>query len=180
MRGLRIRTPSPAIGSMLEHLGATPVGLPPDQVYENLQKGAIDGTVFPWDAVGAFRLYEVLDHHLDARAYTTSFYFVMNRQRYEALPEDVRAVLDGMSGEALIAKFGGWWDSWDQPGLEAARARGNEIIPLGDEEREAWRERLQPMVEAWLDQLEADGVSNARAIYAEAQRLAAEECAEAE
>ena len=101
MQGLRVRTPSPAIGMMLDHLGATPVGLPPDQVYENLQKGAIDGTVFPWDAVGAFKLYEVLNHHLDAKAYTTSFYFVMNQDAYDALPEDVRAVIDEISGEAL-------------------------------------------------------------------------------
>ncbi len=179
MRGLRVRTPSPAIGSMLEYLGATPVGLPPDQVYENLQKGALDGTVFPWDAIGAFRLYEVLDHHLDARAYTTSFYFVMNRQRYESLPEDVRAAIDELSGENLTAKFGAWWDEWDQPGLEAAKARGNEIIPLREEEREAWRERLGPMIDGWLDQLEADGVANARDIYAEAQRLAEGACAEA-
>ena len=36
------------------------------------------------------------------------------------------------------------------------------------------------MIEAWLDQLEADGVANAREIYAEAQLLAEGECAEAE
>ncbi len=177
MAGLRIRTPSPAIGSMLDHLGATPVGLPPDQVYENLQKGAIDGTVFPWDAVGAFKLYEVLGHHLDAKAYTTSFYFVMNQDTYDGLPEDVRAVIDEMSGEALTAKFGEWWDAWDRPGLEATEARGNEIVPLSEEERAAWRERLEPMIQDWLDQMEAEGIADARDLDAEAQRLAAEECA---
>jgi len=47
LRGLRIRTPSPAISEMLSFLGASPQGLPPGEVYENLQRGVIDGTVFP-------------------------------------------------------------------------------------------------------------------------------------
>ena len=174
MAGLRVRTPSPAIGAMLEYLGATPVGLPPNEVYENLQKGAIDGTVFPWDAVGAFRLDEVLKHHLDAKAYTTSFYFVMNEERYNNLPEDVRQAIDAISGDSLVPKFGAWWNEWDRPGLEAATARGNEITPLSDAERGAWRERLGPMIDGWLTEIGREGVADARGIYTDAQRFAGE------
>lgn len=117
MKGLRLRSPSAAISMMLKQLGATPVGLPPTQVYENLQKGVIDGNVFPFEAVHGFKLYEVLDYHLDAKAYATSFYFVMNEKKYTSLPADVQAVIDDMSGESLVAKFGPWWDSWDKPGI---------------------------------------------------------------
>ena len=35
MKGLRIRTPSPAVSEMLSYLGADPQGLPPGEVYEN-------------------------------------------------------------------------------------------------------------------------------------------------
>lgn len=174
MEGLRIRTPSPAISSMLEFLGATPVGLPPGQVYENLQRGAIDGTVFPWDPVASFRLAEVLDYHLAAGAYTTCFYFVMNRGTYDGLPEDVRAVIDDMSGDSLVARFGDWWDAWDAPGLAAAQERGNTIVQLSDAERERWREALQPMIEDWLAGMEAEGIDDARDLYARAQELVAE------
>lgn len=171
MRGLRIRTPSPAISSMLEFLGAAPVGLPPGQVYETLQKGAIDGTVFPWDPVASFRLAEVLTHHLDARAYTVSFFFVMNKRRYDGLPAELRQVIDDMSGDALVGKFGPWWNAWDQPGLEAAKARGNTIASLSDEERAKWVEALGPMIDGWLAGLEGEGIGNARGIYEEAQAL---------
>ena len=37
IKGLRLRTPSPAVSAMLEHLGASPVGMPPSAIYENLQ-----------------------------------------------------------------------------------------------------------------------------------------------
>ena len=41
LKGLRLRTPSPAVSAMLESFGASPVGLPPSAIYENLQKGNI-------------------------------------------------------------------------------------------------------------------------------------------
>lgn len=170
LKGLRIRAPSPAVQMMLENLGASPVGMPPTDVYENLQKGVLDGTVFPWDAVGAFKLYEVLKYHLDARAYTTSFFFVMNQKSYEALPADVRKAIDDLSGEALIPKFGPWWAQWDAPGLEAAKARGNEIVPLSNAERAKWQEAMKPVTEAYLADLEKNGVADARQIYEAAKK----------
>ena len=174
LEGLRLRTPSQAISMMLEALGANPVGMPPTEVYENLQKGVLDGNVFPYEAVHGFKLYEVLDYHLDARAYTTSFYFVMNQQRFDSLPEDVQAAIDELSGEALVSKFGDWWNTWDEAGIADIEAAGNPVVTLSDEERDRWREALAPMIDAYLDQIEAQGVTNARAIYAKAQELVAQ------
>ena len=175
LKGLRIRTPSAAASEMLTFLGATPQGLPPTQVYESIQKGVLDGTLFPWDPVNSFKLFEVLDYHLNAGVYSVSFYFAMNQRKYDSLPEDVRAVIDDMSGDTLVAKFGPWWDTWDIPGREKATERGNVITSLTPEERDRWREALNPMIESWLSNLETDGgVPNAREIYAEAVRLSAE------
>lgn len=174
LKGLRIRTPSPAVSMMLEALGATPVGLPPGQVYENLQKGAIDGSVFPWDPVASFKLAEVLKYHLDARTYTVSFFFVMSQTKYDSLPAEARKAIDDASGDALIEKFGAWWNKWDQAGLDSAKARGNVIARLDDAERAKWREALAPMTEAYLAQIEKQGVPNVRQIYDEARRLVAQ------
>lgn len=165
MKGLRLRAPSAAISMMLTQLGATPVGLPPTQVYENLQKGVIDGNVFPYEAIHGFKLYEVLDFHLDAKAYTTSFYFVMNQQKYDSLPADVQAVIDDMSGENLVAKFGPWWNSWDKPGIADIKNKGSQVTTLSDAQRDAWRVALKPTTDGYLKGLEEAGVSNAREIY---------------
>ncbi len=174
VKGLRLRTPSPATSAMIESLGGTPVGMPPTEVYENLQKGVLDGTIFTWDAVGAFRLNEVVKYHTDARAYTTCFYFVMNQRAYDGLPADVRQVIDDISGDALIPKFGPWWDKWDTRGRQDAVDRGHEIIALSDAERSVWKATLEPVVDSYLAGLEKDGVDNARAIHARAQALVAE------
>jgi TRAP-type transport system periplasmic protein len=177
LRGLRIRTPSPAVSEMLSFLGASPQGLPPGEVYENLQRGVIDGTVFPWDPLHSFGLAEVLNYHLEAGVYTVSFFFVMNEDRYNALDETVRACIDEASGDALVARFDQWWDEWDALGRAAAEARGSQITALSDEERERWREALTPMIDAYIASVEAEGVANARDIY-EAMQAAIADYAE--
>ena len=165
LKGLRIRFPSPAIKAMLEYLGAVPQGLPPGKVYENMQKGVIDGTVFPWDPMQSFKLAEVVNYHLDARAYTVSFWFAMNQGTYDGLPDDVRGCVDSLSGDYLADKFGLWWDRWDGWGLKASLKQRSVLTELSDEERARWREALTPMIDEWLANMEKDGVANAREIY---------------
>ncbi len=165
LEGMRIRTPSPAISQMLSFLGADPQGLPPGEVYENLQRGVIDGTVFPWDPVNSFGLAEVLNYHLEAGVYTVSFFFVMNQDRFDSLSETAQACIEEHSGDALVAEFGEWWDAWDAPGREAAQERGSEIRVLSDAERARWREALAPMIDSYIEEIENQGVENAREIY---------------
>ena len=174
LKDLRIRTPSPAVSDMLSFLGATPQGLPPGEVYENLQRGVLDGTVFPWDPVKSFGLNEVLQYHLDAGVYTVSFFFVMNERSYDRLSPAAQACIDTYSGDELVAKFGDWWDAWDAPGRQQAIDAGHVITELSDEERARWREALQPMMDAYLQKVKDSGIDNADGIYRKMQEKVAE------
>ncbi|MFZ3584611.1 TRAP transporter substrate-binding protein [Loktanella sp. DJP18] len=174
LAGLRIRTPSPAVSDMLSFLGADPQGLPPGDVYESLQRGVIDGTVFPWDPVKSFGLNEVLKYHLDLGAYTVSFFFVMNQRSFDALSPEAQACIDKYSGANLVAKFGDWWDAWDAPARQDAIDAGHEITVLSDEERAKWKEALRPMMQAYLQTVKDEGVDNADEIYQAMQDKVAE------
>ncbi len=175
VEGLRMRSPAPSVNLMVESLGATAVGVPPGETYEVLSRGTADGTVFPYEAVYGFGLAEVLDYHSEVGLYTTSFWFAMNEDTYNNLPEDARDCVDAASYRPLVERTGGeYWPAWDAPGKQAAQEQGNEIITLTDEERDAWRAHFEPVVEQWLDELEGEGVDNAREIYARAQDLVAE------
>jgi TRAP-type C4-dicarboxylate transport system substrate-binding protein len=167
VKGLRMRAPNPPTQALLAFLGATPVGMPPGQVYENLDKGVIDGAVFPWDAIKGFRLENSLKHHLDARVYTSCFHLVMNPKRFAALPADVRKAIDESIGDPLVARFGGLWDKWDQAGLDAVEPLGHPIVPVSDATREKWRAELKPVLEGELAKLEKEGVAHPKAIYEE-------------
>ena len=167
VKGLRMRAPNAPTQALLQYLGATPVGMPPTQVYENIEKGVIDGAVFPWDAIKGFRLEKILKHHFDARVYSSCFHIVMSEQRFAGLPGDVRRAIDETTGPVLVNQFGGWWNRWDKAGLDAVRPLGNVIVPVSREQREAWRSQLKPLIDSQLAELEKAGVANARAIYDE-------------
>ena len=171
LAGLRLRSPNPAMNAMLESLSATPIGMPPAQIYESLERGVLDGVVTTWDLVGAMRLNELLRYHTDAKAYTSAFYVVMNKDKYASLPEDVRKAIDELSGDALVDRFGPWWNSWEAKGRADAVARGQEIIEIDDATRATWAAQVQPMIDGYLEGLKADGVTDPAALYRRAQDL---------
>lgn len=174
LAGLRLRTPSPAVSAMLEAVGGSPVGLPPAAIYENLQKGSLDGVITTWDLVGAVRANELLKYHTDARTYAAGFHVVMNQGKFDGLPTEIRDVLEDMTGDNLVAKFGDWWDAWDARGKNDAIERGNEIIEIDTDTRNAWRAQLQPMIDSFLAGMKDQGVADPQALYARAQELVAE------
>ena len=173
VKGLRMRAPNPPTQALLAFLGATPVGMPPGQVYENIEKGVIDGAVFPWDAIKGFRLENILKHHLDARVYTSCFHLVMSPKRYAELAPEVQKAIDATTGQALTDKFGAWWNRWDQAGLDAVKPLNHEIVRVDDATREKWRADLKPVLDGELAKLEKEGIANARAIYDEMRRQVA-------
>lgn len=173
VKGLRMRAPNYPTQKLLEYLGAAPVGMPPTLVYENLEKGVIDGAVFPWDAIKGFRLEGQLKNHLDARVYTSCFHILMNEKKYASLPADMKKAVDDTTGAAMVNKFGGWWDRWDQAGLEAVKPRGNKIVSVSAEQRDRWRAVLHPVTANLLTELEKGGIANPKAILDEMREKSA-------
>src|SRR3546814_10299418 len=71
----------------------------------------------------------------------------MNQARYEALPDDLKAVLDANSGLAASKWVGRVMDEGDLPGIEVAKKSGNKMILLGEAEVERWKAAAAPLVE---------------------------------
>lgn len=152
LSGLRIRVPSPYIAAMIEDLGGIPVGMPPGQVYENMQTGALDGVVLPWAGLKEFRITEVTTNAIEIGAYTTPFYFIMNQDKFDSLPEDVQAAIDSISGDALVGKFPDWWTAWGEAGPAQITEAGGEVISPDTALRQAWKDATA----ATVTRLEAD------------------------
>ncbi len=51
LQGMRIRSPSAETNEWLTNLGATPVSMPMNETYEALERGVVDGTIAPWEAL---------------------------------------------------------------------------------------------------------------------------------
>lgn len=171
LKGLRLRSPGPAVNAMLEYEGASPITLAPAQIYQALSKGAIDGLTTTWDLVATVHANEVLNYHTDCRLYAAAFYFLMNPQSYKGLPAELQALIDETTGEALLDKVGPWWRKWEHAGKQDAIKRDQEIIVIDDAERNQWRKELEPMIDNYLTSLESSSFQDPHALYKEALNL---------
>jgi TRAP-type C4-dicarboxylate transport system substrate-binding protein len=164
LKGLRFRAPNKTVAAALDHVGAVPVILQVNEVMDAVKGGKIDGIVTNWgNPLQGFNDY--MKFHTDTQFYTAAFFIVMNREKYQSLPADVRRSIDELSGETWSAKFGPLWDKWDQPVRQGANAPGHEIIVPDAATMAAWREGLRPVTERYIADLAAHGFPNARAAY---------------
>jgi TRAP-type C4-dicarboxylate transport system substrate-binding protein len=170
-RGLKVRTPTAVVGDLLEMLGATKVGMPATQIYEAMSQKVVDGFGMPFEALPPFRLHEVSRYHTEVGLYTTAFAAFMNKARYEALPAEVRKVLDETTTiRSYWRQVGDSWDRAEIIGRKAVVERKNEIYVLPKEERRRWREAVRGLDEKWAAELEAKGLPG-KALLREARAL---------
>ena len=158
LAGLKIRAATPMLTGMVKTLGAIPVAIPAPDTYTALERGTIDGTIFPWEAIYSFKLAEVLKQHTEIGLYVSPLSTLMNQKKYDSLPPDLRKVLDDLSGNWGAKFTGAVWDKNELEGIAAAKKAGATIYKVPDEERQRWAVRLKPVEEEWLKSMEAKGL----------------------
>lgn len=165
LAGRKIRTPSRTGAWMIEAWGAEPVGMPVPDLPQAISKGTVDGALVPFEIMAPLRLEEFTAHSVEgpaARRFGTSvFLFAMNRARYEALPADLRAVIDANAGAAIAAETGRMWDSIEEPGKERQRASGGEVSQLAPAAMAAFDERGARVAGRWTDEMGKLGIDGA-------------------
>ena len=173
LKGLRLRSPNRTVSAALEHVGAVPVVLQVNEVMDAVKSGKIEGIVTNWgNPLQGFN--DHMKFHTDTQFYTSAFFILMNRARYDGLPGDVKSALDAVCCEAWVAKFGPLWDKWDGPVREGAKGPGHEVVVPDAATMAKWREGLRPVSERYLDELAGKGFPNARAAYSKLVKLLAQ------
>lgn len=171
-RGLRLRGPNRPATLLLEKLGAIPVGLPVPAFPEAIARGVVDGGVITFEQAPSLRLDELTRSHTDVAGdmslYNLFFLWAMNRQRYESLPPDLRAVIDANSGFMASAWAGRAHDVGDAEGRAALLAAGHEAGELSEAETARIRELGDEVVEAWIADMSARGI-DARTLVEDAR-----------
>jgi TRAP-type C4-dicarboxylate transport system substrate-binding protein len=158
LAGLKIRAATPMLTTMVKTLGATPVSIPAPDTYTALERGTVDGTIFPWEAISSFKIAEVLKYHVASGIYVAPLFTFMNRKKYDSLPPDLRKVIDDLSGNWGAEFNGKVWDQNEFVGIEAIKKAGGTIYTLPAEERQRWLAKLKPVEEEWLKSMEAKGL----------------------
>ncbi|MBZ9557772.1 MULTISPECIES: TRAP transporter substrate-binding protein [Modicisalibacter] len=176
LAGLRIRRPTPVVGDMLTRLGAQAVGMPAPDVYTSMQRGVIDGLSFNWEGMKTFRLNDLASYHTEVPLYDLSLVATMSRSSYDALPDDLKQVIDAHSGMAWSMKAAAVYDRLIAEGRQDAVDAGHHFLTIDDPLQNAdWGPVLQDTIDRYLQDVgsESDSVES---IYEEAKRLGQESC----
>jgi TRAP-type C4-dicarboxylate transport system substrate-binding protein len=155
MEGLRLRASTRMASELIDSIGGTPVSMPPAQIADTLAKGVIDGAMAVWEVVPPTKMDEVTHYHTEtansqATPTVTTLAMLMNKRSYERMPDDLRQILDDLSGRALSTRFGESWDNAiESVRSEIAQDPDHTVITLGDDEYAAMRDASRPIIEDW-------------------------------
>lgn len=159
---LKLRGPSRPASLLLDKLGASPVGMPVPAFPEALANGIVDGGVITWEMSPSLKLDELTDSHTDISGdrslYNLYFIWAMNRDVYEDMPADLRAVIDANSGLMASAWAGRAHDTGDITGREAMSAAGNEIATVNAAETARIAALGEEVISDWVVEMTSKGL----------------------
>jgi TRAP-type transport system periplasmic protein len=159
IRALKLRVAGASV-PIAKALAMSVVDMPATDTYALLQRGTVDSTLLPWEAVKSFRLTELLKFHLEVPGglLASSFVIVGNTKAIDSLTPSNKAALLKASGEGGSALFGKAWDAADEQGRNDATQRGNAIETIAQAELDQWRPMLQFVTDEWLKKAQAKGL----------------------
>jgi TRAP-type C4-dicarboxylate transport system substrate-binding protein len=158
LKGMKVRSTG-FFAKVCKALGAVPVAMSMGGTYEALQKGVVEATASPIETLKGWKQAEVIKYTTECYiiGYTTGFYVMMNKEKWNSLPEDVQKVFDEVSAE-WIAKHAEAWQVIDVEGRKYTLSLGNKIIPLSKEESARWAEAVKPVIDEWIKGAEGKGL----------------------
>ncbi len=97
LKGMKVRISGAVIGQTVKELGVVPVLMPPNEVVEAMGRGTIDATTTVPAAVVDFGIDRVTSHDYLIQLGTNPFAVLMNKQKYDSLPQAAKDVINKYS-----------------------------------------------------------------------------------
>ncbi|GHF48464.1 TRAP transporter substrate-binding protein DctP [Seohaeicola zhoushanensis] len=156
--GVRVNA-SGGHAALMESLGAVPSTMPAPDLYNSLERGVIDGIVYPYTyAFVAYRFHELSTWVTDAwNLGTIQCTVAANTDAYNALPEQYKALL----AEAVVLAYAHQIAAYaeiDKANEAEFDARGLKRVPLTDDVKAALEAAVKPSWQSWIDDVTAKGI----------------------
>lgn len=98
LKGMELRA-SGTGAEVLKRLGATPIGMPQSEAPEAIQKGIVKGNVSSMEILKDFNFAAYLPYATEANLFVVTFSVVMNKDKWNSLPADVKKIFDDLRRE---------------------------------------------------------------------------------
>lgn len=177
LKGKKIRIPSRTGAWVLEALGASPVKTSVGEIPVALSKKVVDGALIPFEIIPPLKIHQQTKYQIEGpdgkRFGTTTFSVLMNEDKWESLPDDVKKVFLDNSGEEWVEEVGNIWHAADKFGIKMATDAGNEHIQLSEAEWAKFEAATAPVAQRWIDEMQEKGIDG-QTLYEQAKALISE------
>ena len=132
--GLKIRTPGFS-EDIIDMMGATTVGISPDEIYLAMDRGVIDAAEFTFPCGDlSIHLEEVADYYITPAWWQTAMItiFAANMDSWNALPDELKPLVEYAAKVSYLVSYA----KWDYANVDAIRQfedYGTQITKLDEE-----------------------------------------------
>lgn len=165
IKGMKIRAQGTS-ARLVKALGASAVTVPMPDVYQALSRGTVDGAAYPTESNKGWKLGEVTKYRTGSFpvAFTTAFFMVMNKAKWEALPESAKKAIREINTEWAV-KTAKAWDEADEEGLKFFLSLpGRQDITLSPEEAVKWVQAVQPVFDEYVKTVSQKGLDGKKIV----------------
>ena len=150
-KGMKMRAPSAYGSKAFKMLGANPVGMPISKLTMSLEKKVIDGMLTPYSAITDFRLFDLVKYISEANFYVTPMSVVMNKAKWNALPDEIKKAIDLASGKAWGFHAANVYDEHDTNTVLEINKRGKiQIYKFPESEIAKLQAKVKPLDSDWV------------------------------
>jgi TRAP-type C4-dicarboxylate transport system substrate-binding protein len=162
LKGLKFRSVSRAADTV-RAVGVVPVALEMADLYDGLHRGLVDGTFEAMETWKGFKLGDAIKYATftqRAAGMTYSFWVAMNKEKWNALPDDVKQVFTQMSQEwnektALVTL------QIDTEGQDFFKQNGGQMVTMPEEEIQKMQKAVESVIQNYMKDMETKGFKRA-------------------
>jgi TRAP-type transport system periplasmic protein len=163
--GLKVRPADATIGQFVTLLGGTNVQASAPEARDVLERGVADAITFPWNSTVLFGIDKATKYHMDSALYVTTFVWVLNQAKYDAMSPAQKKVIDDHCNTAGADKIAAPWAEWEAAGRAKIKEEpGHEVYQLTPDQLAAWRKAAAPLTAQWAAGAKRAGIDPDKAL----------------
>jgi TRAP-type C4-dicarboxylate transport system substrate-binding protein len=155
VKGLKLRIGSDTLKPTAEALGAVPILMAINELYDALQKGVVDGTLLGTSAIRTFKLQSLLKGVTIGHFFVNAQALGINRNAWTRIPAEDQKILMDLAGLRLAQITGAKFDSEGKVGYDDAVAAGAEMVQLPPAEMAKWKDAVGGIYQKWIADMNA-------------------------
>ena len=168
LAGSRMRVPGRIHKWIAEELGAQTVNTTVRQIPQLVQRNAVQSVLITANIIKPLNLHQQImsmtEGHDSTRFANAVLSVTMNKDKWNSMPPDIQRAFKKASDKEFLRRIGKVWEDYEKPGIKKLKDFNRKHIVLSKEETEAFKVKLEPVVERWIKEVEAEGIDGRRLV----------------